>query len=109
MAIDEKTLAEIKTLFELLDNVQFKKMFGGIGIFRYGIMFSMISKSSQLYFRANHEDVNKYESLGARSFNPHKKGKGMPYWEVPKEVISNREMFIEWAEEAYQIALEAKK
>ena len=37
------------------------------------------------------------------------KKKGMPYWEVPIDVIENKDVLAKWADKAYQIALKAKK
>ena len=92
-----------------LEGVTLKKMFGGVGIFKEGIMFAMISAEERFYFRTDALSKGKFEALGMGPFDHAKKGKGMPYHEAPNEIIEDQDKITEWASEAFETALRNKK
>ena len=90
-------------------NIASKKMFGGVGFFREGIMFGMIDGGGTLLFKVDETNIKAYKDMGSQPFkSPSKKG-SMPYWTVPSEVIEDRDRLNQWAEEAFEIALSNKK
>ncbi len=73
-----------------------KKMFGGVGFFQNGKMFGMIGND---VFRLKVDDNNRadFEKFGMSAYHSGSKKKGMPYWEVPEEIINDHEALAEWA------------
>lgn len=101
-------------LLELLEgfpDVSAKRMFGGYGIFRDGLMFGLVADST-LYLKVDKENKPDFD---ARELGPFmyegKKGKpiSMSYHRAPEEVLDNPDDMIEWAESAYAAALRSKK
>ncbi len=108
MAYSQDYVDYILGQLALFGDVQAKKMFGGIGLFHNGLMFGMIGDDT---FRLKVDDSNigDYESRGMQQFSSGTKKKGMPYWEVPAEVIEDPETLKDWADRSYQAAVNAKK
>lgn len=87
-----------------------RAMFGGYGIYRDGVFFACII-DSVLYFKVDKTNKVNYEKLGSKQFAYDMKGKkmSMSYYEVPEEVMEDREKFDEWADLALTVAMRAKK
>lgn len=62
-------------------------------------------------FRLKVDESNQadYEEKGMKPFFSKHKKKGMPYWEVPVDVIENKEELAKWASKSFQAAVKAKK
>ena len=59
--------------------------------------------------RVGEANIQDFEAKGSKPLFSEKKGKGMPYWEVPVEVVEDRSELKVWAKKAYDIAVAAKK
>ena len=103
MAVSEEFLTFILDQLSEFGEVDTKRMFGGVGIFKEGLMFGMIGGNS---FRLKVDESNQkdYEEKGMKPFSSEKKKKGMPYWEVPPDVLENRTELAKWAEKSFAIA-----
>jgi DNA transformation protein len=108
MAISQDYLTFITDQLSEFGEFETKKMFGGVGFFRNGLMFGMISKSG---FRLKVDEVNQpdYESLGMRPLESKDGKRKMPYWEVPESVIEDRHQFATWANKAVDASVRAKQ
>jgi len=93
-----------------IEGVTSKALFGGYGIYLDGTIFALITESDELRFKANDLTKKKYETLGGQQFIYHghtsKAATSMPYWQVPEEVMENREMIEEWARESAALGQE---
>ncbi|MEQ9187144.1 MAG: TfoX/Sxy family protein [Cryomorphaceae bacterium] len=85
-----------------------KRMFGGVGFFHEGLMFGMIAKG---IFRLKVGDKNRsdFESRGMTAYMSSAKKKGMPYYEVPIDVLEDRAEFLRWSRISWEIADAAAK
>jgi DNA transformation protein len=108
MAVNEDFLNYVIDQLSKFPEVEVKRMFGGIGLFRNGLMFGMIGAD---IFRLKVDEHNQkdYEERGMKPYFSGKKKKGMPYWEVPAEVLENKTILAEWASKSYEAALKGKK
>lgn len=108
MAVNEDFAQFVKEQLAEFGDVEFKSMFGGIGIFKEGLMFGKIGGNT---FRLKVDETNKtqFEQKGMKPFFSEKKKKGMPYWEVPQEVLEDRAELAKWAQQSFEIALKSKK
>ena len=106
MPYNEEIDARIRKVVSRWKNSDAKKMFGGVGLFHNGKMFGMLGGVT---FRLKVDDTNRadYEAKGMQPHSSGSKKKGMPYWEVPAEVIEDKEQLKQWAEKAYQAAVRA--
>ena len=84
---------------QLGDGVEIRPMFGGYGLYRgdrfFGILFE-----SRLYFRTLPRDRKKYLDRGMKPFKPNARMTLKTYFEVPADVLEERETLRAWAVEA---------
>ena len=79
-------------------------MFGGIGIFKDGLMFGMIDGQEVFRLKVDETNQQQYESRGMQPFYAASKKKGMPYWEVPADILENKTELAKWAKASFDIA-----
>ena len=108
MAVNEDYLAFINDQLSAFGNYEEKRMFGGVGFFRDGIMFGLIG-AGVLRFRVDETTQSEYEEQGMEPLRKDPKKKGMPYWQVPEGVVEDRDELKVWAEKAYKVAFTHKK
>ncbi|MTI22906.1 TfoX family protein [Fulvivirga sp. RKSG066] len=108
MAISADYLKYVEEQLSEFEGIDSKKMFGGIGFFKEGLMFGMLGGE---VFRLKVDDQNKadYEKYGMKPYHSDKKKKGMPYWEVPEEILKDKRELKVWASKAFDAAQRAKK
>lgn len=108
MAVNEDLFIYIQDQLSGFGEIETKKMFGGIGFFKKGIMFAMIGYNA---FRMRVDETNQtdFESRGMKPFQSDSKKKGMPYWEVPTEIIDDQAELAKWAQKALDAAIRGKK
>lgn len=107
MAVNEEYLKYIQDQLSEFGEIDIKRMFGGIGIFKEGLMFAKIGGDT---FRLKVDETNQkqFEERGMKPFHSEKKKKGMPYWEVPQEILEDRIELTKWANQSYEIAAKNK-
>jgi DNA transformation protein len=99
----------LEDLFAPVGGVSFRRMFGGVGIFRQGIMFALIADDA-LYMKADETTARAYEAEGTGPFIYEGRGKSvaMPYWGLPERLYDEPEEFREWALASFGVAERAK-
>ena len=108
MAVSESYLNYVLDQLSEFGKVDIKRMFGGAGLFREGLMFGKIGGD---VFRLKVDDTNKEDFIakGMEPYYSEKKKKGMPYWEVPIDVLEDKELLNAWAKKSWEAAVRAKK
>ncbi|NJB87127.1 DNA transformation protein [Lewinella marina] len=103
MAVSEDYITYLRDQLADLGEITGKKMFGGYGFFHEGKMFAMVGHGA---FRLKVDDTNRQDFVdrGMEPFHSGGKKKGMPYWEVPVEVIEDRAELTRWARKSVAIA-----
>lgn len=109
MAAEPEFLAFLQDQFERFGGVNVRRMFGGAGLFRDGVMFGLVVRDA-LYFKTGDRNRSQYESAGMGPFQYERNGKmvSLGYHEVPVEVFEDADTLAEWAAAAHHIALNAK-
>ena len=99
----------ILDLLAPLRGVTARRMFGGFGLFRGGLMFGIIL-DDVLYFKVGDATRSEYEKRAAEPFRYARQSKtvALSYWNVPAAVLDDEERFIDWAGQACQTAREAR-
>jgi DNA transformation protein and related proteins len=89
-------------LSELADVIA-RPMFGGAGFYLDGVFFGILYKQ-QLYFRVSAETVGEYKKRKMKPFRPFdgKRGSSKSYYQVPIEILENRNDLATWARLAVQ-------
>ncbi|MDQ3758296.1 MAG: TfoX/Sxy family protein [Actinomycetota bacterium] len=82
-----------------LDGVTVRPMFGGHGLYLRGSFFAIVY-DDRLYLRTDDASRDRFTAVGMGPFTPPKGPTIGSYYEVPAEVLDDREALAEWAEEA---------
>jgi DNA transformation protein len=96
----------LEDLFAPVGGVAFRRMFGGVGIFKETLMFALIA-DDVLYFKANDATKAAFEAedCGPWSYESRKGTMAMPYWRVPERLFDEPDEFAEWARRAFAVAV----
>lgn len=86
-----------------LPDVTSRAMFGGHGLYRDGVFFA-IAYEDRLYFKVDDSTVGRYLEAGMGPFSPRTRTVSRSYYEVPAEVLDDREVLAEWAADALAAA-----
>lgn len=88
--------------------VNSRKMFGGYGLYREGLMFALIADEA-LYFKTDAASVAQFERSGSLPFvyQSATRSVQMPYWSAPAESLESPAEMREWCQLAYASALRA--
>lgn len=88
--------------------VSARRMFGGHGLYREGLMFALIAED-QLYFKTDAANVVQFERAGSRPFVYESKERTvqMSYWSAPEGSLESPAEMREWCQSAYAAALRA--
>lgn len=87
-------------------DVRSRRMFGGVGLFRDGLMFALIADDT-LFLKADSHSRHAFESLGLEPFQYEKRsGKvKLSYFTAPEEIFEDDEQARLWAHRAFDAAL----
>ncbi len=86
-----------------------KRMFGGVGLYADGVFFALIDDDI-LYLKVDDSNRPDFEEAGMDAFRPYPdKTRVMQYYEVPVEVIEDRDELFNWSMKSVTVARNAKK
>lgn len=89
--------------------VSIRRMFGGAGLFRDGIMFALIV-SDTLYLKVDDTTRPAYESQGMGPFTYQRKGEtaALGYYQATEAAMDDPEAMRDLARDAFAVALRAQ-
>jgi len=82
-----------------LEGVSARSMFGGHGLYLRADFFGIVFRG-RLYFRTDETTRAAYSELGSGPFQPTPRQRLKNYYEVPADVIEDRNRLVEWARDA---------
>jgi len=92
-----------------LKEVTARAMFGGLGVYSAGVFFGIVA-SDVLYFKVDESNRDDYREYGSGPFRPFAdKPMSMSYYEVPLEILEDRDALVRWAKRAVVVAAKPKK
>lgn len=108
MAADSEFVSYLLELMESFGVVSARKMFGGYGIYRDGLMFGLVA-DDMLYLKVDEQNREDFEERDLQAFEYDKKGKKMKmsYYQAPEDAMENSEEMCVWAGKAFAAALRA--
>ena len=96
----------VQDLLSGLEGVRAKAMFGGFGVYKDDTMFGILV-DDELYFKVDQTNQNEFEKRGSQPFSYKSKRRKenvvMSYWNVPLEILEDRDEMTRWAEQSYKI------
>jgi DNA transformation protein len=110
MPVSEEFLAYMVDQLSGWGDVAPRRMFGGAGLFCQGAMFGLVA-DDVAYLKVDDSNRAAFEAAGSSAFQPFegKKKMTMSYYEIPADVIDNRDELATWADESLSIAIRNKK
>ena len=104
----------INDLFAPFGPVTVRRMFGGAGIYREGLMFALVFDGA-IFLKVDDASIPDFEREGSRPFvytrakSPGKIGRAsLSYWRLPERLYDDPEDLARWAERALAIAQRKK-
>ena len=104
----------ISDLFAPFGPVVVRRMFGGAGLYRDGLMFAL-EFDGVIFLRVDAASIPDFEREGSRPFvytrakSPGKIGRAsLSYWRLPERLYDDPEELAVWAERALAIARQKK-
>ena len=91
-------------------DVSARKMFGGAGLYCDGVMFGLIA-DDVAYLKVDDSNRDNFVRAGSCPFNPYPdkvKTTVMSYYEVPVDILEDRDQLAIWAERSLAIARKKK-
>lgn len=89
--------------------VSARKMFGGYGLYREGVMFALVA-SDELFFKTDADNVAQFERASSRPFVYQGQDRmvQMSYWSAPATSLDSPAEMSNWCQSAYGAALRAQ-
>ncbi len=89
--------------------VSARKMFGGYGLYREGLMFALIVED-ELFFKTDANNVAQFERADSHPFvyQSQTRTVKMSYWSAPAVSLDSPAGMVEWCQSAYGAALRAQ-
>ncbi len=109
MSADAALIAHLMDVLRPLGGVAAKRMFGGAGLFRDGLMFGLIS-DEVLYLKADAETVATFEAEGLAPFSYGTKNGDRvltSYWRAPEHLLDDDDEMRAWCRRATEVAARA--
>lgn len=95
----------LEELFAPVGGVRFRRMFGGSGVYRDGIMFALVL-DDVLYLKADASTQPRFAAEGCEPFRYEARGRTVTtsYWRLPERLFDGPEEFGEWTGTAFDVA-----
>lgn len=109
MSTTESFVNESLHRLQQTGDVNYRKMFGGYGLFHNGLMFAIIA-DNELYLKADQHSVHFFNDAGLAAFS-YSKANGkvyqMSYYQAPESFFDDNDETLLWTQRARQAALRA--
>lgn len=104
MPVSDEYLTYVLDQLQQVGPVTAKRMFGGAGIYASGVVFALVA-DDVLYLKADETNREDFERAGAGPFQPWPdKPMTMSYYEVPADVLEDRDLLRQWGQKALHAA-----
>jgi len=107
IAVSETYLEYVLEQLAPLGQIKSRRMFGGVGIYIGDLFFALIANNA-LYFKVDDSNRADYLEYSMKPFRPFKNKKAsLQYYEVPADVLEDRDLVQKWAQKAIDVASRA--
>jgi DNA transformation protein and related proteins len=111
MSAESALVEQLLDVLRPLGGVAARRMFGGAGLFRDGVMFALIS-DEVLYLKADATTVPAFEAedLGPFTYGTKNGDRVLTsYWRTPERLLDDDEDMRDWCRRAAEVAVQASK
>ena len=103
MAVSDDFLEYVLDQLSSWGEVYVKRMFGGAGLYSDGLMFCLIA-DNVAYLKVDETNKEKFLEAGSTPLRPFPdRPTVMSYFEIPPDVLEDKDKLIIWAEESLSI------
>lgn len=104
MAVSDDYLAYVIEQLAGWGEVTARRMFGGAGLYRDGVMFGLIA-DDVAYLKVDDSNRADFVNAGSKPFKPYaKRPTVMSYYEIPPDVLEHPRKLGVWAQRAWRVA-----
>lgn len=110
MGVSKEFSELIIELMEPFGLIEIKRMFGGAGVYRDGLMFGLIADDC-LYFKRDADNLPLFEEAGLEPFiftTKDGQAKAMAYHQAPEDALEDPDVLLHWARIGFEAALRAQ-
>ena len=108
--MDKDYIIWLEDVFSAVPDTTLRKMFGGVGLFRRGLMWGLALSDGRIAFKADAETALAYIAEGQKEWSHSNKSGGitkMGYWYIPEWLLDDTDALNEWANTAFDVAIRA--
>ncbi len=104
MSVSDEYLTYVIDQLEYLGSIRSRRMFGGAGLYFDSLFFALVA-DDVLYFKVDDSNRPDYEEASMEAFRPFPdKNTVMGYYQVPIDVLENRDTLRDWAGKAVRVS-----
>lgn len=110
MAVSDEFLEYVIDQLAAWGEVRARKMFGGAGLYHDGTMFGLIA-DDVAYLKVDDSNRDDFLQAGSAPFEPYPekdKSTVMSYFDIPADVLEDRDELARWAQRSWLIARKKK-
>lgn len=104
---DESGFIEfLREALDPLGGLSIRRMFGGAGIFRNGLMFGLVS-DDRLFLKVDDRNQRYFEAEGLKPFTYARRDGSstvMSFWATPERLLDDADELRQWAERSIDVA-----
>lgn len=109
MAVSGEFVTYLNDLFSVVPDTQIRRMFGGVGIFRHGLMYALATSDGRIALKADEQTVPGFRAENCSEWTYEMRGSSKPmgYWYMPERLADDPDDLRDWALNAYEVAVRA--
>ncbi len=108
--MDKEFVIWLEDVFSIVQDTSARKMFGGVGLFRQGLMYALALSDGRIALKADNQTSQAFIDEDCEEWtHARKDGKitRMGYWYMPERLTDEPEELLEWSMKAFEVALRA--
>lgn len=104
MPVNQEYLLFIIDQLSEFGEVETRKMFGGVNLFKNDLMFAKL-KNDTVWLKVDETNIADFQEREMPQYSYGKdNSRKLNFYQAPIEIIEDREKFAEWIQKSYQIA-----
>ncbi len=108
--MDKEFITWLEDIFSAVPDTSIRKMFGGVGLFRHGLMYGLALSDGRIALKADDQTTQTFIDENCEEWtHARKDGKitRMGYWYMPERLTDEPDELLEWSMKAFDVAVRA--
>lgn len=105
MSVSNDFLSYVIEQISAVGSLRTKRMFGAVGLYSGDYFFAIIDDDT-IYLKTDESNYEAFKARGMRQFmaSPDQPASGMGYYEVPADVLEDRDEMVVWARKSVAVS-----